>query len=902
MIFAIATFAFMPLSLLGQRTTGAVDVLESWSPYIENLDHPPDVSNPIQGDQTESIPRIVNFYEAAREGRYQQWEPNVAGGTPLATMPFDGIYSPLNWSHIALPHWYATTLRAALALFVAQVGTFVFLRSLGIGRGAATVGAVSFGFSGATIVFLQRITVVFVFPLLVHACERVVERITAGRIAWLAAVVAWCWLEGFPTGFVYAIAAAGAWSLTRVVAQRVAGIEDFGASVRRLGALTLGLAWGLVVAAVAIVPFMGHLAESGLRDAREFDSTSHLDSIEAFGLFSIRIFGPLAEPVNTFGRSSVANVTTLGIVVAAVVLATLGAVALGRLRLERPAAIAVAYSSVLATVVYVLVYLGGPLLGAAYSVPGLGDGNLGRSRFLLAFAAAVVFAIGIDSVLTSRGERASMSVRVPAGMPIVVIGASLAIGLPDLVDQVGDLEDSRGVVQPVAVELAIGLIGLGIVFATVRLARRRSEHAVYAYGTIVVIVWASVAIPMRDFTPQAPVDDFYPRLEAHDTLAELTGGEYRYTAQGAHFYPSSSQTYELADLRGTAVHSERFERTLEQAAPTAFERDPIKILMTSDEWNLTSPILDAMAVRYYVAPTDERPFGTTLALAGDVEEWIEIDEHTIPLDVDANLAGVIVAISAIGCDDGSVTVSLRDGSTLLDTTFRPAFEIAEGSYGFAIDGSGPLTEPALTVTAPTDCSVSLGVSSGGVPAVTTIVDDPADGVRLVATESAWIYEREAALRIVTAHADWTVAPEETAPAEVAGRAPGDTRPVVSGVDAPSAGDGTATVTQFDVGDDRVVADVEATGPTMLVVAQNFSDGWAATVDGVSAPVHVANGWSMAVEVPEGTSRVELEYRPPRFAVSLLASAVGLLALVAVACSAMLRRLRTKDRGWVEPKP
>jgi len=52
-------------------------------------------------------------------------------------------------------------------------------------------------------------------------------------------------------------------------------------------------------------------------------------------------------------------------------------------------------------------------------------------------------------------------------------------------------------------------------------------------------------------------------------------------------------------------------------------------------------------------------------------------------------------------------------------------------------------------------------------------------------------------------------------------------------------------------------DVETSGPGLLVVQQSHVPGWRADIDGVEAPVVVANGCAMGVHVPSGRHRVRL---------------------------------------------
>ncbi|MEX0879052.1 MAG: hypothetical protein WD451_04890 [Thermoanaerobaculia bacterium] len=84
--------------------------------------------------------------------------------------------------------------------------------------------------------------------------------------------------------------------------------------------------------------------------------------------------------------------------------------------------------------------------------------------------------------------------------------------------------------------------------------------------------------------------------------------------------------------------------------------------------------------------------------------------------------------------------------------------------------------------------------------------------------------------------------------------------------------------------DRAAASVEAAAPGHLVFSRTFLPVWKARVDGRSAPVAVANARDLAVAVPAGRHRVEIEYdrAPFRLGVALQAGAFLLAVAVAVA--------------------
>jgi uncharacterized membrane protein YfhO len=74
----------------------------------------------------------------------------------------------------------------------------------------------------------------------------------------------------------------------------------------------------------------------------------------------------------------------------------------------------------------------------------------------------------------------------------------------------------------------------------------------------------------------------------------------------------------------------------------------------------------------------------------------------------------------------------------------------------------------------------------------------------------------------------------------------------------------------------------SSAPAILVLAEAWYPGWAATVRGRRTEVFPVNGWMRGASVPAGESEVVFEYRPRTLAAGAaisLASAAVLVALL-----------------------
>jgi len=100
--------------------------------------------------------------------------------------------------------------------------------------------------------------------------------------------------------------------------------------------------------------------------------------------------------------------------------------------------------------------------------------------------------------------------------------------------------------------------------------------------------------------------------------------------------------------------------------------------------------------------------------------------------------------------------------------------------------------------------------------------------------------------------------------------------------------------------ERVEVEVDARGPAYLVLADTHDPGWSATVDGVPAPIRPAFAAFRAVFLAGGKHRVGFAYEPAGFRVGLLATVLGLVAVIG--CLAWPRAVAAADpphgpTGW-----
>ncbi|MEA2844061.1 MAG: hypothetical protein QOJ69_1732, partial [Actinomycetota bacterium] len=692
----------------------------------------------------------------------------------------------------------------------------------------------------------------------------------------------------------------GAWLAVRRQADW--WVLDRRPTLRRLAAVAGGLAWGVAASCISLVPFVSELLSRGTLTTRSFDR--HLPGVQAFGLLDLSVTRPLFNGGDTWsGPNAIESVSHVGWIVAVAAVAGLAAAALGRLRMSREGAVAWPFFAGMAAVGLVLTYVGGPLLDVAYLVPGIAGNPIARSRFLINLSAAVLAGLALDAWWRRAGT-VDGDERVPVSRAVSIAALAIAVATFGLLaDDLWRSARAAGQAGEVARSMAVGLGMAGVAVAVAAAVRHRRQVGTIAVAVLAALLFVQLALPLRQFTPQAPVEDFYTEQAGHRVVRHLVGDRYRFLAGGFEFYPNSGQALGIPDLRGVTLQSRRFKDLVGAVNPVAFERDPLKLILTRDEMNLGSTVLDDLAVRYVALATTDQPFGRVVDAdagwdgmrpAGDV-----VAEGTAPGPV----GGVTLGLHVSGtCDGAAVQVTLDGGGTVLGRSARPAFDV-DGWTSFALTGqaldAGAPYRLSVSSTEPA-CRVDVGMAGDRVARQVIVLDRDAP-VRLVATEGAWIYERPTAWELVSAHTRWRAfANQADLLAWAKSRPPAEADVaafVGTGPPLPTAS-GRATVESYTIDGGRVRAETRADVMSLLAVSMNRSSGWTATVDGRAAPIVAVDGALMAVFVPAGDHVVRLRYLPRSFVAGAAVTGTALAAaFVALVAPVWIRR-RTPH----EPQP
>jgi hypothetical protein len=886
------------LPLVGVRSFAATDLLKTYEPYRSTTPTGFQPTNSCASDTVDSVlPGTAEFRNRLFKGDWGERSVLESGGSPLGSVPNSAMLSPLSAPLFVLPLWLAPAYVKVLEILACVLGTYLFLRRLGLLRSSAVLGGAVFASSGFLVVWTnwpQTRTAAFI-PFLFWAIERFAQERRWTAAAPIAVVVACLLFGGFPAVTGFALYAAAAYALLRSgLAQRGALRKAVGWLIGAVAAVGVGAA----LTAWQLLPFASSLGGYGL--SRPQTAGAHLPAISLATAVFPTAFGSCGAGYSYFGPLNDIE-TNVFIGAAALVLVV---VALVR-RPPRNVPVGVRGFFVGAAAIAVLLgWFGGPLLHLAQQFPVFSNNQVGRIRAVLGFFLAVLAAIGFDNLQRTREGRTRRA--VVAELAAWAIGAAAILFALHRVQVASrhhpEVSASRYVLPIVAAIVAAGVVAL-VSSPRVSAARlgRLSLRSI-ALATIPLLVLAESLAFVLPFWPRVPVDDFYPKTPVHTFLATHLDGD-RYVATGGTMLTGTNVYYGLATPNGHAFTTQQWRELLKAIEPAVFRTQTYSAFSGPMPLERAqSPIFDRMGVKYLVVLPSEATYGRSeppgAANTGDV---------VIPAGGTVDVAIPPGPLRAVSFD---VTQTLRprdrfaridvdvlddQGRVLAHSSRRTYDEIAPGTFLVPVAAedlaAGRRTSVRVRLTS-ADGTLHLA-GSGTAPGV-TVVRPADDGLRLVFTDGSAVYERLHALPSIRWAAKTQVIADTNA--RIAALASGRSNEDTAILDSPgpaAVGAPAKVVVTTDTGD-VTRARVNAEGDGYLVVADAPLRGLRVRVDGAKRDLVTADDALVAVAVPKGEHVVTVEYDAPHARLGALVSiASGLLLLL---CGAFALRQRRRARN------
>ena len=236
---------------------GQPQMLEGYYPWRAAL---PSAWDPRPGPPFGDVPMLVYPFlafvrERLLDGQLPLWTASLNGGQPFLAAYQAAVFSPLTWTALLVPLPHATVVIALLRLLVGGVGLFVFVRGLGLSRGAAFVAGTAYLLNPFSVIWLEHPPggVPPWLPWMLHTATRAAEGRRFGP-AGLALATALVLLGGHPHTGLFCTAFGAAWAIAAA-----ASTADRGLRVRRMAAVVAALTLGAAVAAIQILPFVEYL-------------------------------------------------------------------------------------------------------------------------------------------------------------------------------------------------------------------------------------------------------------------------------------------------------------------------------------------------------------------------------------------------------------------------------------------------------------------------------------------------------------------------------------------------------------------------------------------------------------------------------------------------------------------
>ena len=587
---------------------GQPQMLEGYYPWRAAL---PAAWEPRPGPPLGDVPMLVYPFlafvrERLLDGHLPLWTASLNGGQPFLAAYQAAVFSPLTWTALLVPLPQATVAIALLRLLVGGVGMFVFVRGLGLSRGAAFLAGTAYLLNPFSVIWLEHPPggVPPWLPWMLHAATRAAEGRRFGP-AGLATATALVLFGGHPHTGIFCAAFASAWGVAAASAT-----ADRGLRVRRIAAVVAALALGAAVAAIQILPFVEYLFLSRGYTWRQFTG---LNPLAAPASTLITSSGAASSSASTTRTPTLARSTTSSRRCTPAsrcsMLAVVGFIAgMAAPRANwRPLFFGAA--AVLAT----LAVTGAPgVLQTISALPLVKGATLTRIPIVAITAAIVAAAFGVEALASRAADadrRRVLLAGVCAGIAIAVaILAALALQRSFLLRSMLTAETWRW-------SLWALLLAAGTTLALLAFARRHLDR-----GPVVVALTALVALDSfvagRGFHRLQPADCVYP------AVAELTrlrgeAGPFRVVGAKGALMPNSALVYGLQDVRaydglGVAGYADLLDVALAWAQ--AHQQHELH--------GADSRVLDLLGVRYLLAPP---------AFAVDPAHWERVPDTTAPL-------------------------------------------------------------------------------------------------------------------------------------------------------------------------------------------------------------------------------------------------------------------------------
>jgi hypothetical protein len=833
---------------------------------------------PVSDTFDGTLPGRHEFATRARHGQLALWNPYTSGGTPLASTPSAGVWSPINIPFLIFPINWAPAIAKLVEMATAMGFTFLFLRRLKLDPAASILGGFTFASSGFLVMWTNwpQPQVAATIPVLFWAVERYLQLRTLRAALPVAIAVGLLLIGGFPVVALYGFFLLGPYVVVRLLASRSINWPSIGARTVVLGAAAVV---GVLLSAFLLLPFAKQLGGVDLGYRRQ-EPNAHLALRVLTTTFAPDALGSSVHKVWYGGLNQIETIAYVG--AAAMVLAVAGAAFRPRPAVPRGAR---AYFAVAMVIVVLLIFVPGPQLGWFQHLPEMRINFIGRMRSILGFGCAVLAAMGFDAALTGRPTKSSLRDRA-LSVAVFVVAALMALATTREARNWAIAVGQRHYfTTQVTIPVEIAAFTLVAVIVA-RMIRKPTWIPSAALGCVLVVAAAQSVAFVHPLLPRIPKQYFYPVTATHRYLSDNLHDQ-RYASSGLTLWPGTNTYYRQRSVTGHGFTEPAWADLLRAVDPDVRKTATFYALHPTLEI-MTSPILDRLGAKYFVLDPTVPPPGTAVppGAATGTTRLAPGDTATTTAPAQPVRAVTVQLAEKFLTPDptAALSIELRDpaGHVVAKTKRTLDSPLGVGTFTVPVAGeampSGGQMAIRIGYVGRTG-SVVLGTGENGEPVVgfTTPVDD---GLRLVADDSAQIYLRENWMpRIRWASRSETITDPATRVERLAAGVDPDT--VILSQSGPKASGESAAVDVRKDSPERIHVHVDAQGDGYLVVADAIQSGWVASVDGKPTDLVDADHAGVAVPVPAGEHDITFQYHPAGRTAGFVLTAVGLAVLTLV---------------------
>ena len=888
-IVAVTVIISLGLPLTGARTFLRSDTVLRWAPWNESQPIELELTSiPVADPVDSGFPAQELFHQRLLNGDLAMWNPYPAGGTPLAAVPHQGLFDPLNLPFLLLPDRVAPAWIKLAELSVAIAGVFLLLRGLGASQAASLVSGFVYAFSGFQTVWTNwpQSHVGAYLPWLLWAAERLLRRRDLSSCMAISLVTGSMLLAGFPALTAWGVGLMLLWLLFRSFTQPLSERR----TIRLVGAAGGSVALGAGLAAWQLLPFLNQMGATDLGH-RAQTSVDHLSpSIMATAAIPTA-FGSHAQGFFYGDRNYIETSAFLG--AGALVLVAVAIFWRPSPSVSRSATL---ITSGLLMVTTWLVFGGGSVLAIAQKLPVFDSNFVGRMRSIWLLLLAILVGLGLEAITSedrfgdSQARNRMVRFRF-AGLCVVSMVA--VFGVWHVLRRASDEGHLSDVTRAVVIAVGAAVVVIGCI-----VARGRGQLKELLPVVVAGVAAVEILFFVSPFWPSEVPERHYPMTPAHEFLMTEAVGD-RVATHDLAFYAGTTTHYGIRTVTGHVFHQPTWRDLLVAIDPEALDRSyTFSFLEFLDVSRLRSAVLDRMAVRWLVTQVDFPLPGTSFRLsegsdvtriaAGDpltvvVESRpirgieFEITEDVVTTDLAARLRAEVVG------PDGEVRIGRRhirgflpSGRHWIPVAAEDLPVGGEAVVRIRLDGA--------------DGVMAVRTDELGGPALHGM-GNPDDGLRLVYADDVAIWENLNAVQRVRFASDAVVIPDQGERVAVL-QTPLPSELVLLSEQSDHLTDpagATAVIHRVDDQLDGLEISLTSTGPGWLVIADAMQSGWAVTVNDVPGALVRADHALVGVAIPEGSHVVRLTYEPPGLKTGVGLSVISLFLFLLLAWGASRRR-------------